>query len=1250
VQLPSYRDLRVGDLLTRLAAALPDADALLYANGPRYTFATLEHEARTIARGLMAIGVERGERVVLWATNVPEWIVLEFALAKIGAILVPAHTSLRASDIRHVLRQSEAATIITMSAFRGLDYIGALNDIGASSGSISTLRRFIHLGEETPSGFIPYARLRELAAQVDPSGLDVRSKAVSIDDVINIQFTSGTTGAPKGVMLSSRGVVNNANALGTGLGFTPADRLCLSVPLFHTFGSVVGVLGFYTQGACICPIEYFDPRRVLDTIQRERCTALYGVPTMFLAALECEDFHRYDLTSLRTGMMAGSSCPEALMRRVMSDMHLPEMTIAYGLTEASPAITQTPRDAPIERRTNTVGPALPDLEVRIIDTVSRQDVAPGGRGELCVRGYNVMRGYYNDPDATRAAIDPEGWLHTGDEGIKDDDGWFRITGRIKELIIRGGENIAPVEIENCLREHPAVADACAYSLPDAFWGEVVGASVRLESDDERAVGVTGDSLMAWCRDRLARFKVPASIRFVPEFPMTASGKIQRFRLREAHLQTMDVAQSRRQIVDTIPAQVWIAGPDGAIKFVNQQWMDYTGLSLEESRGWAWTSTSVIHPADLPGLLQIWARVLASGQPGEAEVRERRVDGEYRWHLIRAVPSHDLRGAIVEWYGTNTDIHDRKRAEEEVRRSESYLAEAQRLSRTGSFGWHVPSGALYWSKETFAIVGVGPDTTPTLELVFERVHPDDLAHVQQALADASRAGGDLELEHRLLLPDGSVKHLHVTGHGVTSDSGELEFIGAVSDISAAKLAEEQIHRSEREFRQIVNAIPQLIVALSPAGKVLYVNDSVLEFSGLSVEEVIEGSRLFHADDFDRLKDERRRGLRRGVPFEQEVRTRRRDGVYRWFTVSNKPLQDEQGRIVRWYATGTDIDDRKRAEDRIRNENVALREEISRASMFEEIIGSSEALNGVLRQVAQVAPTDSTVLITGETGTGKELVARAIHKRSPRAARAFVSVNCAAIPASLMASELFGHERGAFTGAFQRREGRFELADGGTIFLDEVGELPADTQVALLRVLQERQFERVGGGQPIRVDVRIIAATNRDLDAAVADKLFRADLFYRLNVFPVEVPALRERPADIPLLVEYFIHRFAKRAGKKLTGISKKTLDLLQAYSWPGNIRELQNVVERAVIVSDGDTLVVDERWLVKSDASRRVIRPLDVDLVAHERARVEAALAESKGRVSGPSGAAARLGIPRTTLESKIRSLKVNKHRFKADAS
>ena len=372
-------------------------------------------------------------------------------------------------------------------------------------------------------------------------------------------------------------------------------------------------------------------------------------------------------------------------------------------------------------------------------------------------------------------------------------------------------------------------------------------------------------------------------------------------------------------------------------------------------------------------------------------------------------------------------------------------------------------------------------------------------------------------------------------------------------------------------------------------------------------------------------------------------------YRWFLARYNPVRDDEGQILRWYVACTDIDDRKRAEERLKEENVALREEIDKASMFEEIVGTSPALQTVLSRISKVAPTDSTVLITGETGTGKELVARAIHRRSNRASRAFVSVNCAAIPRDLIASELFGHEKGAFTGAMQRRVGRFELAEGGTIFLDEVGELLPDTQVALLRVLQEREFERVGGRQSIRVDVRVIAATNRDLKAAVANGTYREDLYYRLNVFPLEMPPLRARRADIPLLVEYFVDRYARKAGKSIRRVDKKTLQLLQSYPWPGNIRELQNVIERSVIVCETEIFTVDESWLSQPPLDTRSGDKLFLSekVAATEREIIEEALRESQGRISGPSGAAAKLGIARSTLDSKIRSLNINKNRFKA---
>ena len=479
---------------------------------------------------------------------------------------------------------------------------------------------------------------------------------------------------------------------------------------------------------------------------------------------------------------------------------------------------------------------------------------------------------------------------------------------------------------------------------------------------------------------------------------------------------------------------------------------------------------------------------------------------------------------------NETVQELQNTNEALGKSETYLAEAQSLSHTGSAGWNVSTGELIWSAETFRIWGYERTVKPTIQLMLERVHPDDVQRVREIVDAAARSGADVDVEHRLVMPGGSVKRVHVLAHAINHRPGDLSFVGAVMDITAMKNAFEEI--------QIL-----------------------------------------------------------------------RDQLYK--------------------------------------ENLALREEIDIARMFEEIVGSSPALQAVLSRVAKVAPTDSTVLITGETGTGKELIARAIHKRSQRSLRAFVSVNCAAIPRDLIASELFGHEKGAFTGATQRRLGRFESADRGTIFLDEVGELPAETQIALLRVLQEREFQRVGGNESLKTDVRVVAATNRDLQVAISEGKFRDDLFYRLNVFPIEVPALRERKEDIPLLVEYFVGRYATQAGKKITAISKSSMELLQSYKWPGNIRELQNVIERSVIISDSKDLSIDESWLVgRSPGGDTATQPFSETLLAHEKEMIEAALAESNGRVSGPRGAAAKLGIPQSTLDSKIKALKINKQRFR----
>jgi PAS domain S-box-containing protein len=479
-------------------------------------------------------------------------------------------------------------------------------------------------------------------------------------------------------------------------------------------------------------------------------------------------------------------------------------------------------------------------------------------------------------------------------------------------------------------------------------------------------------------------------------------------------------------------------------------------------------------------------------------------------------------------------------------------------------------------------------------------------------------------------------------------------------AALALALEKIKTNEESLRLIVDSIPGQIAVMTSGGEVELVNRQILEYFGKTTEEMQNWatSNSFHPDDILRTIDAWKRALETGQPFEFENRGRRADGVYRWFHVRARPLRDAEGRIVRWYVLATDIDDRKRSEgelgkafeeikrlkDRLHDENVALREQIDQVFMFEEIVGSSPALKTVLSSIVKVAPTDSTVLITGETGTGKELIARAIHKGSRRAGHAFISVNCAAIPSSLIASELFGHEKGAFTGALQRRQGRFELAHSGTIFLDEIGELPAETQLALLRVLQEREFERVGGSRVIPVDVRVIAATNRDLEAAIAAGVFRSDLFYRLNVFPIDVPPLRQRTKDIPMLIEYFVKRYAEKARKRISKIDKTTLKLCQSYHWPGNIRELQNIVERSVILCTGDTFWIDEAWLSSHNAPRRASSHLLTEkLHNYEKELIEAALAESNGIVAGPNGAAAKLGIPRSTLDLKIKQLNIKKH-------
>jgi PAS domain S-box-containing protein len=714
----------------------------------------------------------------------------------------------------------------------------------------------------------------------------------------------------------------------------------------------------------------------------------------------------------------------------------------------------------------------------------------------------------------------------------------------------------------------------------------------------------------------------------------------------------------RIALNLIPAHTWYAAPSGGLTFLNERGSDYLGLPQDHPLrfgidiGAEWDShIPLLHPDDHEETRRVWSTCLKTGCPGQVSFRVRNAEGGYRWFLSCAEPVRASDGTLLYWIGVNLDIEERKQAE-------FYLAEGQRLAHMGSWAFNA-AGFDYWSPELFRIHGLDPSGKgPTVEQYLALVHPEDREFVAQEIQKMLADHRSFDFTKRIVRPDGETRRVRCVGIAASRGGMFQRFVGTGMDVTEQEQLTEELRRSEhylrekeRELRQVLDLTPQHLVVFGPDGTPLYANLEALDYIGVNMDQWRAMSRmdLIHPDDREHFLGERKTRFLEGAPHEWEARMLRHDGRFRWFLFRLNPLKDERGQITRWFGTATDIEDRKQAEDRLQRENVALREEIDKTSMFEEIVGASPALQAVLTRISKVAPSDSTVLISGETGTGKELVARAIHRRSHRASRAFVSVNCAAIPRDLIASELFGHEKGAFTGAMQRRIGRFELAEGGTIFLDEVGELSADTQVALLRVLQEREFERVGGRQPIHVDVRVIAATNRDLKAAVASGNFREDLYYRINVFPLEVPPLRERRNDIPLLVEYFIDRYARKAGKSIRSVDKKTLQLLQSYPWPGNIRELQNVIERSVIVCETEIFTVDESWLSQPPLDTRSGNKLFLSekVAATEREIIEEALRESQGRIFGPSGAAAKLGIARSTLESKIQSLKINKNRFKA---
>jgi PAS domain S-box-containing protein len=721
---------------------------------------------------------------------------------------------------------------------------------------------------------------------------------------------------------------------------------------------------------------------------------------------------------------------------------------------------------------------------------------------------------------------------------------------------------------------------------------------------------------------------------------------------EEELRTSEAHLAEAQRLSHTGSWVWrVPGRDPL--HLSEEWYRIYGFDPADGMpGWE-KRLQRAHPEDRARWQEAIERAIREKSGYEVEYRILLPDGTLKWIHAVGHPVFNASGDLLQFVGSSTDITERKRADEALRRSEERHRSVLETATDAVVSVDHRSQIIFANPATTKTFGyqisemIGQPLTMLMPEVMREVHK---AGFQRYLKTNQRHVDWRGVQLIGLRKNGEEFPVEVS-FGEVLESGHHIFTGFIRDTTERKQAEEKIREQEAELRQVLELAPQHVTVLGPDGSRLYLNQAGLDYYGLTLEEwrTYDTRRFFHPDDLERMTSGAQIKLLSGTPHEVEARLLRRDGRYRWFLIRRNPLRDEQGRITRWYAAATDIEDRKQAEQRLQDENVALREEIDRTSMFEEIVGISPALQTVLSRVSKVAPTDSTVLITGETGTGKELVARAIHRRSHRSSCAFISVNCAAIPRDLIASELFGHEKGAFTGATQRRLGRFELGHGGTIFLDEVGELPAETQIALLRVLQEHEFGRVGGTGSIRTNVRVIAATNRDLEAAIAAGTFRSDLFYRLNVFPIDVPPLRERREDIPVLVEYFIDRYASKAGKSIRGVNKKSLELLQSYPWPGNIRELQNVIERSVIVCDTENFSVDESWLSRQPLANRPKTYVELARkpAAKEREIIEAALRESGGRVYGPSGAASKLGIPRSTLESKIRSLKISKSHFKA---
>ncbi|MEG2542045.1 MAG: AMP-binding protein [Christensenellaceae bacterium] len=544
--------ITIGDLLEKQAQAYPNQDAVVspFLN-VRYTYQEFNEITDKVARGLMGMGIKKGDKVAIWATNYVEWIVTQFATAKMGAVLVTVNTNYKQFELEYLLKQSDTTTLIMMGAFKDSNYVAHIQGLcpelmhcepGAlESKRLPFLKNIIFLDEGEQLGMFHWNDLFTYAKKVSKEELKQRKSELDIHDVINMQYTSGTTGFPKGVMLTHYNLVNNGMSIGDCMKFTHDDRLLIVVPLFHCFGCVLGVMAAYTHGATMVLVDHFNPLKVMDGIQKEKCTAVHGVPTMFIAMLEHPDFTKYDLSSLRTGIMAGSPCPIEFMKRAYSDMNMHDIVISYGQTEASPVVTMTTTDDPIEVRVSTVGKTMPHMEVKIVDIETGEDQPTDTQGEIVTRGYQIMKGYYKMPEATAQAIDAEGWLHTGDLGTMDEHGYFKITGRLKDMIIRGGENIYPREIEEFIYTHPKVRDVQVVGVPDQKYGEEVLACIILK-DKEQA---TEEEMIAFVKEGLSRFKSPRYVKFVDEFPMTASGKIQKYKLREWAIEALGLKDAAK---------------------------------------------------------------------------------------------------------------------------------------------------------------------------------------------------------------------------------------------------------------------------------------------------------------------------------------------------------------------------------------------------------------------------------------------------------------------------------------------------------------------------------------------------------------------------------------------------------------------------------------------------------------------------------------------------------------------------------